>query len=56
MFALTSFLFTETQTETADNALPLADSNESKFCPKIQFVPHREQYVLPLLDKSINVA
>lgn len=34
MFALTSFLFTETQTETPDNVLPLAACNEARILPK----------------------
>jgi len=56
MFALTSFLFTEIQTETADNALPSAHCNESTFCPQIQFVAHREQCFLPLLDQAVSFA
>jgi len=56
MFALTSFLFTETHAETADNALLSADCNEPTFCPQIHFVPRREQRVLRLLDQSVNAA
>ena len=56
MFAFTSSLFTETQIETADSVLPSADCNESTFRPQIQFVPHREQCDLPLLDQSVSGA
>jgi hypothetical protein len=52
MFDLTSFIFIETQTETADNALLLADCNKTNFRPQIQFVPYREQY--PSIIRSIG--
>jgi hypothetical protein len=51
MFDLTSFIFIETQTETAYNALLLADCNKNNFRPQIQFVPHREQS--PSIIRSI---